>query len=61
VFGTVADRQIGLRSFMPFLDDDGRIQLKTTGAYGVVRHPIYASGIGFQLGVLLVTGFGPVP
>lgn len=59
VFGTVADRQIGfrVRSFTPFFDDDGRIELKTTGAYGVVRHPIYASGIGFQLAVFLITGY----
>jgi protein-S-isoprenylcysteine O-methyltransferase Ste14 len=59
VFGTIADRQIGfrVRTFMPFFDDAGRIELKTTGAYGIVRHPIYASGIGFQLGVFLVTGY----
>jgi protein-S-isoprenylcysteine O-methyltransferase Ste14 len=58
-FGMVADRQIGMRvrSFMPFFDEHGRIELKTTGAYGVVRHPIYAAGIGYQLGVCLVTGY----
>jgi protein-S-isoprenylcysteine O-methyltransferase Ste14 len=58
VFGYVADRQIGsrVRSFAPFFDDRG-ITLVTTGAYAVVRHPIYASGVGFQLGVLLVTGY----
>lgn len=57
-FGFFADRQIGfrVRSFAPFFDDHGRIELVTTGAYGVVRHPIYASGIWFQLGTLLVTG-----
>jgi protein-S-isoprenylcysteine O-methyltransferase Ste14 len=59
VFGTVADRQIGMRvrSFAPFFDPHGRIQLRTTGAYGVVRHPIYAAGIYFQLGVFLATGY----
>ena len=59
VFGTVADRQIGLRvrTFMPLFDQHGRVELKTTGAYGVVRHPIYASGSAFQLGVFLVTGY----
>lgn len=59
VFGTIADRQIGLRvrTFMPFFEEQGRIELKTTGAYAVVRHPIYASGIGFQLGAFLVTGY----
>jgi protein-S-isoprenylcysteine O-methyltransferase Ste14 len=58
VLGMVADRQLGLRvrSFTPFFEAKGRIQLKTTGAYGVVRHPIYAAGIYFQLGVFLVTG-----
>ncbi len=57
-FGTVADRQLGMyvRAFMPFFDDDERIELRTTGAYAVVRHPIYASGICFQLGVFLITG-----
>jgi protein-S-isoprenylcysteine O-methyltransferase Ste14 len=59
VLGFVADRQIGLRvrSFMPFFEDHGRLELKTTGAYGLVRHPIYASGIWYQLGVFLVTGY----
>jgi protein-S-isoprenylcysteine O-methyltransferase Ste14 len=59
VFGTIADRQIGLRVrlFMPFFDEHGRIELKTTGAYGVVRHPIYAAGSWFQLGAFLVTGY----
>ena len=62
VFGTIADRQIGfrVRSFMPFFEDRGRIELVTTGAYGVVRHPIYASGIWFQLGAALVTGYAAV-
>jgi protein-S-isoprenylcysteine O-methyltransferase Ste14 len=57
-FGFVADRQIGIRvrSFTPFFEPNGRIELKTRGAYGVVRHPIYASGIGYQVGVFLVTG-----
>jgi protein-S-isoprenylcysteine O-methyltransferase Ste14 len=59
IFGTIADRQIGLRvrMFTPFFEETGRIELKTTGAYGVVRHPIYASGIWFQLGVFLATGY----
>jgi len=59
IFGTIADRQIGLRvrSFMPFFDDHGHLSLKTNGAYGVVRHPIYAAGSWFQLGGFLVTGY----
>ena len=58
IFGTIADRQIGfrVRSFTPFFEPNRRITLVTTGAYSVVRHPIYASGAWFQLGVLLVTG-----
>ncbi len=54
----VADRQIGLRvrSFLPYFEERGRIALVTSGAYGVVRHPIYASGIYFQLGAFLITG-----
>jgi protein-S-isoprenylcysteine O-methyltransferase Ste14 len=56
---TVADRQIGfrVRSFMPFFEEHGHIQLKTTGAYAIVRHPIYAGGIGWQLGTFLITGY----
>ncbi len=62
VFGWIADRQIGVRvrSFAPFFDRLGRIELKTTGAYGVVRHPIYAAGRVFQFGVFLVTGYPSV-
>jgi protein-S-isoprenylcysteine O-methyltransferase Ste14 len=62
VFGTVADRQIGIRvrTFMPFFDEHGHIDLKTTGPYGVVRHPIYAAGSGYQLGTFLVTGYPAV-
>jgi len=45
---------------MPFFDEHGRIELKTTGAYGVVRHPIYAAGSGIQLGAFLVTGYQAV-
>jgi protein-S-isoprenylcysteine O-methyltransferase Ste14 len=58
VFGTVADRQIGwyVRTFMPFFAERAKIDLKTSGAYGVVRHPIYASGIWFQIGAVLVSG-----
>ena len=45
VLGFAADRQIGIRVrlFTPFFDRHGRIELKTTGAYGIVRHPIYAA------------------
>ena len=59
VFGTVADRQIGfrVRSFTPFFERVGHLDLITSGAYGVVRHPIYASGIVFQAGTFLVTGY----
>jgi protein-S-isoprenylcysteine O-methyltransferase Ste14 len=58
-FGTIADRQIGIhvRSFAPFFEEAGRIELKTSGAYGVVRHPIYAAGIWFQLGTAIATGY----
>jgi protein-S-isoprenylcysteine O-methyltransferase Ste14 len=59
VLAVIADRQLGIRvrSFMPFFEPDGRIELRTTGAYGVVRHPIYAAGIGYQIGAFLVTGY----
>jgi protein-S-isoprenylcysteine O-methyltransferase Ste14 len=59
VLGMVADRQIGMhvRSFGPLFDPDGRIALVTTGAYGVVRHPIYSAGIGWQIGLFLATGY----
>ena len=59
VFGTIADAQIGIRvrSFMPFFDRAGHIDLVTNGAYGVVRHPIYAAGMWFQVGIFLVTGY----
>jgi len=59
VLAIVADRQIGLRvrSFMPFFEERGRIELVTTGAYGIVRHPIYAAGSWYQLGIFLVTGY----
>ena len=62
VFGTIADRQLGLhvRAFGPLFGDGERIELRTTGAYAIVRHPIYAAGIGYQLGVLLVTGYPAV-
>lgn len=62
VLGLVADRQIGfrVRSFTPFFEPRGRIELKTTGAYGIVRHPIYAAGIYYQLGVFLATGYPAV-
>ena len=59
LFGFVADRQIGfhVRSFAPFFTPGERIQLQTGGVYGVVRHPIYASGIWCQIGIFLVTGY----
>jgi protein-S-isoprenylcysteine O-methyltransferase Ste14 len=58
VLGTVADRQLGIRirSFAPFFETNARIALRTTGAYGVVRHPIYAAGIWLQIGATLITG-----
>jgi protein-S-isoprenylcysteine O-methyltransferase Ste14 len=59
VFGFVADRQIGfrIRSFAPFFEPSAHIRLRTTGAYGVVRHPIYAAGRVFIFGTFLATGF----
>lgn len=59
LLGFVADRQIGIRvrSFTPFFETQGRIVLETRGAYAIVRHPIYAAGIAYQLGVLLITGY----
>ena len=59
VFATVADRQIGfrVRSFRPYFEKQGHIDLVTTGAYGVVRHPIYAAGGWFMIALFLVTGF----
>jgi protein-S-isoprenylcysteine O-methyltransferase Ste14 len=59
VLGMVADRQIGIRvrSFAPFFETHGKITLVTDGAYGIVRHPIYASGLIFQIGAFLVTGY----
>ncbi len=58
LFSLVADRQLGLhvRSFAPFFDDNETIELRTGGAYGVVRHPLYAGGSGYQIGVFLITG-----
>ena len=58
LLGTVADRQLGLRlrAFTPLFEPQGRIELRTTGAYAIVRHPIYAAGIWFQLGAFLVAG-----
>ena len=58
LFGWVADRQLGLRvrAFTPCFEEGGSLGLKTTGAYGVVRHPIYAAGLWYQVGVFLVTG-----
>jgi protein-S-isoprenylcysteine O-methyltransferase Ste14 len=57
-FSVIADRQIGwhVRCFVPFFEDHGSIELVTDGAYAVVRHPLYAAGIWFQLGVFFVTG-----
>jgi protein-S-isoprenylcysteine O-methyltransferase Ste14 len=58
LLGTIADRQLGIhiRSFAPFFESNGRIELRTNGAYGIVRHPIYASGLWLQIGAALVTG-----
>ena len=57
VLSVVADRQLGLRvrAGLPLLDGE-RIRLRTRGAYAVVRHPIYAAGIYYQVGMFLVTG-----
>lgn len=62
ILGSVADRQLGLRvrSFTPFFTKQGHIELKTTGAYGFVRHPIYTAGRMFQFGIFLVTGYPSV-
>lgn len=62
VFGTIADRQIGVsvRTFTPFFEQQGHLELRTSGAYGVVRHPIYAAGSVFQAGGFLVTGYPAV-
>jgi len=59
LFGFVADRQLGLhvRSFAPFFHASERIVLETRGVYGVVRHPIYAAGLWFQLGAFLASGY----
>jgi protein-S-isoprenylcysteine O-methyltransferase Ste14 len=59
IFGFIADRQIGIRirSFAPFFEPAARIRLRTTGAYGVVRHPIYTAGRVFIFGIFLVTGY----
>jgi protein-S-isoprenylcysteine O-methyltransferase Ste14 len=58
----VADRQIGVRvrSFAPFFEERREIELITAGAYGVVRHPIYAAGVWFQLGAFLATGYAVI-
>ena len=59
VLGTVADRQIGtrVRLFGPHFAAHGHIDLKTGGAYAIVRHPIYSAWIFFVLGTFLVTGY----
>jgi len=58
-FALVANHQLGVRvrAFVPFFEEHGRIELVTTGAFAVVRHPLYAGGVVFQLGALLVTGY----
>lgn len=58
VLAIVADRQLGLRvrSGLPFFEKDAKITLRTSGAYAVVRHPIYAAGIYYQVAMFLVTG-----
>jgi protein-S-isoprenylcysteine O-methyltransferase Ste14 len=59
VLASVADRQIGwrVRSFVPHFEAHERIGLITTGAYGVVRHPIYAACTYIQLAAFLITGY----
>lgn len=60
--GFVADRQLGfwLRAFSPFFEAERHIKLRTTGAYGIVRHPIYVAGGLLQLGTFLLSGYPAV-
>jgi protein-S-isoprenylcysteine O-methyltransferase Ste14 len=34
-------------------------ELRTTGAYGVTRHPIYSGLLGMLTGSMMMSGFGP--
>lgn len=54
----VADRQLGLRvrAGLPFFEKASRIRLRTRGAYAIVRHPIYAAGIYYQVAIFLISG-----
>jgi|GEM_PF-2161032 len=56
--GIVADRQLGLRvrAGVPLFEQGAKIRLRTRGAYAIVRHPIYAAGIYYQLAMFLVSG-----
>jgi len=58
VLAVAADRQLGLRirSGLPFFEEGAKIRLRTRGAYAIVRHPIYAAGIYYQIAMFLVTG-----
>jgi protein-S-isoprenylcysteine O-methyltransferase Ste14 len=58
VLSIVADRQLGVRvrAGMPFFEQGATIRLRTGGAYAVVRHPIYAAGIYYQVAMFLVSG-----
>lgn len=58
----LAQRQIGFRTrtFAPLLEPAGRIELRTTGPYGFVRHPIYAAGSAGVLGAFLASGYPAV-
>jgi protein-S-isoprenylcysteine O-methyltransferase Ste14 len=59
VLAFVADRQIGfrVRSFLPFFEHHGHIDLKTTRAYAVVRHPIYTAAWVINLSIFLISGY----
>lgn len=58
VLSMVADRQLGLRvrACLPFFEEGSKIRLRTRGAYAIVRHPIYAAGIYYQVAMFLVSG-----
>lgn len=58
LLGVVADRQLGLRlrAGLPFFEKGATIRLRTRGAYALVRHPIYAAGIYYQVAMFLVSG-----
>jgi protein-S-isoprenylcysteine O-methyltransferase Ste14 len=54
-----AQRLITLRgrAFLAELRPAERVQLKTEGPFGVVRHPIYASMALYDVGMFLATGY----